>query len=374
VKITKNGITVDGNGATVKPTTVTSGTDQGSPCSGGTGTAIVLVSGVTGVTLNDLNVDGQPAGGSSPARYVGIYYRNASGAINGGTVQDIRDNPLDGVQIGLGILAQANSPNTAALDVSGVTVIGYQKNGVTFNGCGCADTPDGVATGSLTNSTITGAGPTDQIAQNGVQVGFGAGPVTISGNQISGNAYTGDPNNGTGAGVLLFSTKNDVVTTNVVRTNNNGVAIAGGDFSLCSPGDSTGHTVTCNSIQNNAINNTVGSPAAGPGVLSDAANNTIHMNLIQGNEVGANGTAISSGQLDAEDNWWGCPNGPVRPAATPWSATSTSPRSRARRPHACRRRRPSTSPSCACRPTARLQVTAARFSPRVTSSRARRRR
>src|SRR5262249_2950491 len=154
---------------------------------------------------------------------------------------------------------------------------------------------------------------TDQIAQNGVQVGFGAGPVTIGGNQISGNAYTGDPNNGTGAGVLLFSTKNDHVTANIVSSNNNGVAIAGGDFNLCSPGDSTGHVVTCNSLVDNAINNTVGSPAAGPGVFSDAADNIIHLNLIRGNEVGADGSAISSGQLNAEDNWWGCTGGPGAP-------------------------------------------------------------
>ena len=134
--------------------------------------------------------------------------------------------------------------------------------------------------------------------------------MTISGNHISGDAYTGDPNNGTGAGVLLFSTKNDLVTGNVITSSNNGVAIAGGDFSLCSPGDSTGHVVTCNSIRDNAINNTVGGPAAGPGVISDAANNTINMNVIRNNELGADGTAISSGLLNAEDNWWGCVGGP----------------------------------------------------------------
>ena len=207
VSITTGDLTVTGSagGAFVKPSTAVTDASQGSPCSGGVGTAIILVAGVTGVTLNNLNVDGSLlAAAGAPPRFVGIYYRNASGAINGGTVKDIRNDPLNGVQIGLGILAQANGANTADVDVTGVSVTGYQKNGITFNGCGCALAPDGTATGSITGCTVAGAGDTDQIAQNGIQVGFGAGPVTISDNDVGGNGYTGDPDNGTESGILLL--------------------------------------------------------------------------------------------------------------------------------------------------------------------------
>jgi hypothetical protein len=301
VKITRDGITIDGPGATIRPTSVVSGTDQGSPCSGSTGTAIVLVSGAVGVNLNGLTVDGSLAGvANGPARFIGIYYRNASGAINGGSVLNIRENPFSGNQNGLGIEVQAKGPIHAAVDITGVTVSGYQKNGVTYNGCGCANALDGSASGAFTGSTVTGAGPTALIAQNGVQVGFGAGPVTISGNDISGNSYTGDPSNGTGAGVLLFSSTGDVVDMNDITTSNFGVAIAGGDFSLCDPGDSTGHSITCNRIADNDIG----------GIITDAAANSANNNSILGNAIGVDGTGITSGSFDAESNWWGCAAGP----------------------------------------------------------------
>ena len=44
---------------------------------------------------------------------------------------------------------------------------------------------DGTAQGAITGNVITGAGSTPLIAQNGIQVGFGAGPVSISGNTIT---------------------------------------------------------------------------------------------------------------------------------------------------------------------------------------------
>jgi Periplasmic copper-binding protein (NosD) len=300
---TPTDLTINGNGAVVRPSSLVSDTTQGSPCSNGTGTAIVLVSGVTGVALNDLNVDGtliKPM----PARFVGVYYRNASGSITGGSVAEIRNDPLNGAQNGLGILVQASAPTVATVDVDGVTVSGYQKNGVTFNGCGCADTPDGIATGSLSNSTVTGAGDTPVIAQNGVQVGFGAGPVLITGNTVTGHRYTGNPANGTGSGVLLFSSKDNAITGNVVTDGNNGIVFQGGSFGLCVAGDTTGNVATCNRISGHDTF------AYEVGVSSDAAANLVHENSIVGNTTGVDGTTISSGSLDAEDNWWGAVDGP----------------------------------------------------------------
>jgi hypothetical protein len=299
LKITKS-LTVNGaaSGVVVRPTSITSGTDQGSPCSGGNGTAIVLVSGVSGVTLNNLNVDGSLVAANLP-RFVGIYFRNASGAINGGSVKDIRNQPLDGVQNGLGILVQANGATTAVVNTSNVTVSGYQKNGITYNGCGCANAQDGVAQGTVTGCTITGAGPTPLIAQNGVQVGFGGGPVSISGNNVSGNSYTGNPANGTGAGVLLFSTEGNTVQGNTIESSNTGVDIEGGDGVTCDQFDSTNNTVTCNRIADN-----------GTGVLTDEQSNTFSSNAIVGNGTGADGSLLGSGSLKAENDWWGCATGP----------------------------------------------------------------
>jgi hypothetical protein len=301
LKVTKSGLTLNGapTDVVIRPSAVVPGTDQGSPCSGGIGTAIVLVSNASGVTLNNLNVDGSLVAASRPPRFIGISYRNASGAISGGSVTNIRHEPLDGAQNGLGIHVQASATHVAIVDTSGVTVSGYQKNGITYSGCGCANAVAGSTRGVVSGNTVTGAGPTSLIAQNGIQVGFGAGPVTISGNHVSGAEYTGDPSDGTGTGILLFSTTNNVVLGNIVETSNTGVDMEGGAFGLCDLQDTVDNLVTCNLIAGN-----------GAGVVTNAAANSIQSNTIVGNGVGVDATLFGSGTLDVQNNWWGCTTGP----------------------------------------------------------------
>jgi len=303
VSITTSNVTLNGNGALIQPSSLVSDATQGSPCTNGVGTAIVLVSGVSGVTLNDVSVDGSLID-PMPARFIGIFYRNASGAINGGSVTHIRNDPLDGVQNGLGIYVQAKGPNVATVDVDGVTVSGYQKNGITFNGCGCADTVDGVATGTISNSTVSGAGAVPVIAQNGVQVGFGAGPVTVTGNTITGHRYTGNPANGTGSGILVFSSQNNLIELNNVEDGNNGIVFQGGSFGLCVAGDTRNNVASCNRVADH------GALAYEIGISADSASNSVNDNSIVGNATGVDGSAIAAGNLDAENNWWGAVDGP----------------------------------------------------------------
>jgi len=312
VRITADNVIVNAHGATLKPTALLTDAAQGSPCSGAAGTAIVLVAGgvsAINVTLNQLNVDGSLLPSPLPARTIGIYYRNASGTINGGSVVEVRNKPLDGTQNGNAIYIQAKGPLVADVDVVGVTVSGYQKNGVTFNGCGCALAVDGVGTGSITGSTITGAGNTPVIAQNGVQVGFGGNSVQISGNTISGHRYTGNPANGVAANVLLFSATNNVVDSNEILDGNNGVVIQGGSFGLCTAADSTGNTVSCNRIQGHDLF------AYDIGVSSDAAANLVTSNAFADNTTAVDGDAITAGNLDAKNNFWGAGDGPSGVAA-----------------------------------------------------------
>ena len=70
-------------------------------------------------------------------------------------------------------------PGTFSVLISGNTVIGYQKNGITANG--------GVSA-TITGNIVGGAGRVTYIAQNGIQVGFG-GTGTVTGNSISGNYF-----------------------------------------------------------------------------------------------------------------------------------------------------------------------------------------
>jgi hypothetical protein len=224
------------------------------------------------------------------------------------------------VQNGLGIYVQAKGPNAITVDTVNAQVSGFQKNGITYNGCGCAGAPDGTVTGTISGSTITGAGDVPVIAQNGIQIGFGAGPVTVTGNTVSGHRYTGDPNAGTGSGLLVFSSGGNAITANEIADNNNGIAIEGGSFGLCAPGDSTGNVVSCNRIHDQDV------LTWDVGLSIDAAANTVQDNAFAANATGLDATAITSGSLDARYNWWGCATGPGTPGCdTALGAATTTP-------------------------------------------------
>ena len=82
----------------------------------------------------------------------------------------------------------------------------YQKNGITVSG----KAADGIAAGpagslktsvSVLNNTVIGAGGIDYIAQNGIQVSYGASAKLI-GNDVSLNRYT--PAKVTACGLLIY--------------------------------------------------------------------------------------------------------------------------------------------------------------------------
>jgi hypothetical protein len=56
-------------------------------------------------------------------------------------------------------------------------------------------------TATITGNTVTGDGPVGYIAQNGIQVGFGAS-ATVKGNTASGNYYT--PSSDLACGLLMY--------------------------------------------------------------------------------------------------------------------------------------------------------------------------
>jgi hypothetical protein len=121
------------------------------------------------------------------ANYFGVVVDGDGGAVN----VDIRDSfihhigetPPNGTQHGVAIYYRAIGAAAAAYgDVTDNNVYNYQKGGITVNG-------EGAVVNTLGN-TVTGLGPVDYIAQNGIQYGFGS-HGTIRGNGISGNFYTG---------------------------------------------------------------------------------------------------------------------------------------------------------------------------------------
>lgn len=173
--------------------------------------AVVLVDGTEKVTLNNLTVDGSANGLSGcGVDLVGIYYRNSSGDIDNVAVRNIKLSPADfGCQRGLGIFVQSGNGKRSRVDISGSSVHDYQKNGITANEVGTEV--------NISGNAVTGVGPTPQIAQNGIQLAFGA-KGTVEGNSVINHVYslcTSAANCGaTSSNILIFNANGVKVTRN----------------------------------------------------------------------------------------------------------------------------------------------------------------
>ena len=67
------------------------------------------------------------------------------------------------------------------MNIAGSSVHDYQKNGITANEVG-TDV-------NITGNAVTGVGPSPQIAQNGIQIAFGA-KGTIDSNSVINHVYS----------------------------------------------------------------------------------------------------------------------------------------------------------------------------------------
>ncbi|MGZ4603687.1 MAG: right-handed parallel beta-helix repeat-containing protein, partial [Kineosporiaceae bacterium] len=127
-------------------------------------------------------------------RLRGILLDGAAGAITNNRVVGVRQDG-SGCQEGNGIEVRNEPFDTTgpdlAVTVSGNEVLGYQKAGIVANGSVLA---------TVTDNTVTGLGPVGYIAQNGVQLGFGASGIA-DGNTITDNWYTGPD---LACGLLLY--------------------------------------------------------------------------------------------------------------------------------------------------------------------------
>ena len=174
--------------------------------------------------------------------------------VTNNTIQDIGENPpfFNGTQHGVAVYYRAFDTGTSATGtISGNAIFLYQKGGIVANGPGTAV--------SISGNTVTGNGPVNYIAQNGIQIGDG-GTGQITRNQVTGNSYTGT-NNASSAGILIFGGCGNALTTgvqivkNVVGSsisgdgNDIGVALANYD-STCLSGAAT-------ATNDKVINNTI---------------------------------------------------------------------------------------------------------------------
>jgi hypothetical protein len=196
------------------------------------------------------------------ANYFGVVVNGdvgtASVNVTGTTINNIGESPLNGTQHGVAIYYRAlgTDTGTASGTISGNTLTNYQKGGITASGRVSA---------TITKNTVNGQGPVDYIAQNGIQVGYGA-KATVSGNTVTGNAYTGAGQTSS-AGILVVGgpcfdlplTVGLDISKNTLTGNDVGVWLfnAVADCATA-PSTATNNSVKLNTISKAGVTNTTG--------------------------------------------------------------------------------------------------------------------
>ena len=278
--LTIQGVAVGGNNqAIVKPTNMV--VNSFSLASGNPIAAIILVDGASRVDLTNLTIDGvnNNIGGCAP-NLIGIYYRNSSGKADSVAVRNVRLVPtLAGCQSGLGIFAQSGNGGSSKVQVLNSSVHDFQKNGITGNEPGTEINVKG--------NSVSGDGPSPIIAQNGIQIGFGA-KGTVDGNSVNNVIYTPcisvNVCAASSTGILVFD------PASPVRISNNNVA-----------NTQTGIYLQANKAE--AGNNTVFQTRIFDGIAIVGDRNTVNGNsisnsdesgvFVQGNKNEVNGNTIN---------------------------------------------------------------------------------
>jgi parallel beta-helix repeat protein len=189
----------------------------------------------------------------------------------------VRNAPFDGTH-----------PNTKIVQVEYNVVSKYQKTGILANGDVNVE---------VDSNTVTGLGPINYIAQNGIQLGFGA-LGDVQENKVSGNVYTGT--SAASSGILLVSASNGIlVNQNTVATSDVGIwlvstsnarvknsKVTGSTYDGIALDDSFGPASSNKVDQNQSSQNDVGIGLYGSGVTNS---------LIEKNTANSNRTGISVG-------------------------------------------------------------------------------
>ena len=164
------------------------------------GAVVQAAAGSNAITVRDLTVTVSGLadicdGGTNRLR--GILFDTVGGTITNNVVIGLKQGTNSGCQEGNAIevrnepFEKGNAPNTT-VTITANTVTDYQKGGIVVNGSVAA---------MIRNNTAIGAGPVNYIAQNGIQVGFGA-TATVRMNSSSRNNYT--PKSFVACGFLIF--------------------------------------------------------------------------------------------------------------------------------------------------------------------------
>jgi len=191
------------------------------------------------------------------ANYFGVLVNGdvntVSASITNSRIHDIGETPLNGTQHGAAIYFRSFFlTGSASGTISNNTLTNYQKGGIVANGQG--------VNVAITDNIVTGQTAVTYIAQNGIQVGYGAS-ASVMRNTVTGNAY-GGTNNASSGGILV---------------------VGGPGYGTCPDLNPCPYTVNTRIIQNTATGNDVGvwlanDPVASPTNIK-VVNNVLSNNL-----------------------------------------------------------------------------------------------
>jgi hypothetical protein len=192
----------------------------------------------------------------SGARYFGVVVQGDANDVAvdviGSSIHDIGDVPLDGSQHGIAIYYRAFGTGHASGRIAGNTMWNYQKGGIVTNGPGTRV--------DVRGNVVTGQGPVTWIAQNGIQIGYGAS-ASVLGNTVTGHSYTGTSTVSGGIIVVGGAYYDSALTVgtriegNTVRDNDVGVFLSNLDADGGAPLDATNVKVVNNTISNSGLFN-----------------------------------------------------------------------------------------------------------------------
>lgn len=252
--------------AVVNPTGVVSGTIDATGCDIGVYYGANENGAVDGATI-------------SGAKYFGVVVNGDEGPtsvdVTNSTIKEIGDSPFDGSQHGVGIYyrACADAASSATGTISGNDVYAYQKGGIVAS---CSGTSV-----QIRDNIVKGLGEVPYIAQNGIEVGYGA-TASVMRNTVSDNQYTGSSTFSSGILVVGGSSWCDVfnlcpspdttdtqIMDNQLTDNDSGVVVQ--DFDGLSFGIPTSHTNI--KVVNNSVSDDDCSNGAYQAGISDVGNN-----------------------------------------------------------------------------------------------------
>jgi hypothetical protein len=197
--------------ATVKlPATPANSTSSCGQALSATTQAVVDICGSGTVKISGVNVEGGwPSSTCNDNLYDILVGSGANLKLTNSSVLGAGDSPINGCQGGVGVQVGSHHGSQAGTaSLQNDTINGYQKNGVTVDGSGSSAT--------IKNTTVVGAGPTNVIAQNGIQVSRGA-VAKITSSSITGDQYSGESTAATG--IIFYQAANGSKITNSTISN-----------------------------------------------------------------------------------------------------------------------------------------------------------